>query len=61
MKGLVTRNLHVKYENSTTYGSRDIAMVKVQGQGQGHKVKGQGLIFIVKKKKLILTKNIFLG
>ena len=29
MKGLVTRNLHVKYENPTTYGSRDIAQVKV--------------------------------
>ena len=29
MKGLVTRNLHVKYENPTTYGSRDRAKVKV--------------------------------
>ena len=43
MKGPVTRNLRVKYENPTTYGSRDIAKVKIQGQGQGHKVKGQGL------------------
>ena len=29
MKGLITRNLHVKYESPTTYGSRDIAQVKV--------------------------------
>ena len=26
---LITRNLHVKYESPTTYGSRDIAKVKV--------------------------------
>ena len=49
MKGLITRNLHVKYESPTTYGSRDIAKVKVfekqvKFQGQGHKVKSQGLI-----------------
>ena len=29
MKGLITRNLHVKYESPTTYGSRDIGNVKV--------------------------------
>ena len=48
MKGLITRNLHVKYESPTTYGSRDIAKVKVfekwdKLQGQGHKVKIQAL------------------
>ena len=45
MKGLITKNLHVKYESPTTYGSRDIAkgkiFEKVKIQGQGHKVKGQ--------------------
>ena len=29
LKGLITRNIHVKYESPTTYGSRDIAKVKV--------------------------------
>ena len=29
MKGLITRNLHVKYESPTTYGSREIAKAKV--------------------------------
>ena len=29
MKGLIIRNLHVKYESPTTYGSRDIANVNV--------------------------------
>ena len=61
MKGLVTRNLHLKYENPTTYGSRDIAKVKVQGQGQGHQVKGQGLewkgkwIYMWNMKTLLFT------
>ena len=43
MKGFITMSLHIKYESPTTYSSKDIAKVKVQGQGQGHKVKGQGL------------------
>ena len=48
MKGLFIRNLHVKYESLTTYGSRDISNVKVFEKkvkllGQGHKVKIQGL------------------
>ena len=28
MKGVITRNLHVKYESLTTYSSRDIAKGK---------------------------------
>ena len=32
MKGLITRNLHVKYESPTTYGSRDMAKVKVDNR-----------------------------
>ena len=34
MKGLITRNLHVKYESPTIYGSRDIAKDKVFADGQ---------------------------
>ena len=32
MKGLITRNLHVKNESPTTYGSRDIVKVKVDNR-----------------------------
>ena len=32
MKGLITRNLHVKYESPTTSGSRDIAKGKVDNR-----------------------------
>ena len=49
MKGPITRNLHVKYESPTTYGSRDIAKVKVfektsRSQGQKSKSQMKGLI-----------------
>ena len=33
MKGLTTRNLHVKYESPATYFSRDIAKDKVLSTG----------------------------
>ena len=41
LKGLITRNLHVKYESPTNYGSRDTAKVRKQTsvQGQGHNVE----------------------
>ena len=32
MKALITRNLQVKYESPTTYGSRDIAKVKLDNR-----------------------------
>jgi hypothetical protein len=43
-KGLVTRNIHMKYKSPITYQSKDMANDKVFGkrvklQGQGHKVK----------------------
>ena len=43
-EGLGTRNTHVKYESSISFGSEVIAKVKffqkkVKSQGQGHKVK----------------------
>ena len=46
-KGLVTRNMNLKYESPITYHSKDIANVKVfekwvKLQGQGHKVKNYG-------------------
>jgi hypothetical protein len=46
-KGLVTRNMHMKYESPITYHSKDMAKVKVfkkwvKLQGQGHKVKHYG-------------------
>jgi hypothetical protein len=48
-KGLVTRNMHMKYKSPITYHSKDIAKVKVfkkwfKRQGQGHKVKNYGTI-----------------
>ena len=43
-KDLITRNIHVKYQSSSTYCSKVISKVKnferqVKLQGQGHKVK----------------------
>jgi hypothetical protein len=41
-KGLVTRNMHMKYKSHITYHSKDMANVKVLGKWvkrQGHKVK----------------------
>ena len=39
MKGLITRNLHVKYESPTKYSSRDTAKVKVFENRSNFKVK----------------------
>jgi hypothetical protein len=46
-KGLVTRNMHMKYESPITYHSKYMAKVKVfekcvKLQNQGHKVKTFG-------------------
>jgi hypothetical protein len=48
-KGLVTRNMHMKYKSPITYHSKDMAKVKVlkrwvKLQGQGHKFKNYGTI-----------------
>ena len=52
MKGLVTRNTHVQYENSITSGKKVMAKVKVfqkkvKLQGQGHEVKNYGTMWKV--------------
>jgi hypothetical protein len=44
-KSLVTRNMHMKYENPITYHSKDMANVKVFEKWvkfQGHNVKNCG-------------------
>ena len=46
-KDLITRNIHVKYQSSSTYCSKVISKVKdfkkwVKLQGQGHRVKNNG-------------------
>ena len=46
-KGLVTSNIHVKYQRSNTHCSKIICKVKVfkkwvKLQGQGHRVKNNG-------------------
>ena len=48
-KGLITGNIHVKYQNSNTHCSKSISKIKVfkkwvKLQGQGNKVKNYGLI-----------------
>jgi hypothetical protein len=48
-KGLVTSNMHMKYNSSITYHSKDMDKVKVfkkwvKLQGQGYKVKNYGTI-----------------
>jgi hypothetical protein len=48
-KGLVTRNMHMKYKSPITYHSKDMAKIKIfkkwfKHQGQGHKVKNYGTI-----------------
>jgi hypothetical protein len=48
-KGLVTSNMHMKFESAITYHSKYMAKVKVfekwvKFQGQGHMVKNFGTI-----------------
>ena len=47
-KGLLTRNVHVKYDSPTSYESKVMVKVKVfrykvKGYGQGHQVKKFGM------------------
>ena len=43
MKGLITRNLHVKYESPTTYSSRDIAQVNILSTDNAAAAEGMAL------------------
>ena len=43
MKGLITRNLYVKYESPTTYGSKDIAQIKVLSTDNDNDAEGMAL------------------
>ena len=43
MKGLTTRNLHVKYESPATYFSRDIAKDKVLSTGNDDNNDAEGI------------------